>query len=61
MNKFIEILIGLVFLIVPIYMWIDNTASFGISALLFLKGGLIWLSLGIGVTFLIIGLAELKD
>ena len=61
MNKFIEILIGLVFLLVPIYVWIVNFASFGTSALFFLKGGLVWLLLGIGVAFLIIGLTELKD
>ena len=61
MNKFIEILIGLVFLIAPIYVWIVDFAGFGTSALFFLKGGLVWIFLGIGATFLVIGLTELKD
>ena len=61
MNKFIEILIGLIFLIVPVCAWIINFADFGTSALFFLKGGLIWLLIGIGATLLIIGLTELKD
>ena len=38
MNKFIEILIGLIFLIVPVCAWIINFADFGTSALFFLKG-----------------------
>jgi len=61
MNKYLEILIGLVLLLAPIYMWIDNTTGFGTAALTFLKGGLIWALLGIGVMFLIMGLSDLKD
>jgi len=61
MNKFIGILIGLVFLIVPIYAWIVNFAGFGAAALTFLKGGIMWLLLLIGATSLLIGLSGLKD
>ncbi len=61
MNKYLEILIGLILLLVPIYMWIDNTAGFGTAAILFLKGGLVWIFIGIGAMFLIIGLSDLKD
>ncbi|MCK4650292.1 hypothetical protein KAT36_03600 [Candidatus Pacearchaeota archaeon] len=61
MNKFLEILIGLIFLLVPIYIWITNWADFGTSATLFLKGGLIWTLLGIGAMFILIGLSNLKD
>ncbi|MBS3087775.1 hypothetical protein J4226_04220 [Candidatus Pacearchaeota archaeon] len=61
MNKYLEILIGLVLLLAPIYMWIANTAEFGTAATLFLKGGLVWLFLGIGAMFLIIGISDLKD
>ncbi len=61
MNKYLEILIGLIALLVPIYMWITNTSGFGAAATSFLKGGLVWLFIGIGTMFLIIGLSDLKD
>ncbi len=61
MNKYLEILIGLVLLLVPIYVWITNEFGFGTAALDVLKGGLIWLFIGIGAMFLIIGLSDLKD
>ena len=61
MNKFVEILIGLVLLILPIYVWIIDFAGFGDSALIVLKGGLLWAFLLIGIVFLLIGLNSLKD
>lgn len=61
MNKFVEILLGLVFLLVPVFAWIVNFAGFGAAALGFLKGGIVWMSLMIGAVFLVMGLASLKD
>jgi len=61
MNKFIGILIGLILLLIPIYIWIINYAGFGDAALLFLKGGIVWSVILIGAAFLFIGLSELKD
>ena len=61
MNKYLEILIGLILLLVPVYTWITNWADFGTAATLFLKGGLVWVLLGIGAMFLMIGLSDLKD
>lgn len=61
MNKLIGILIGLIFLIVPIYAWIIDFAMFGTSALVFLKGGIMWLLMMIGAVSLLIGLSSLKD
>ena len=61
MNKFIEILIGLLLLIVPIYVWIIDFAGFGESALIVLKGGILWGFLLVGIVFLLIGLSNLKD
>lgn len=61
MNKFIEILIGLVLLILPIYVWIIDFAGFGESAFILLKGGLVWMFILIGIVFLLIGLSSLKD
>ena len=61
MNKFIGILIGLIFLVAPIYAWIVDFAGFGAAALTFLKGGIMWLLLLIGAVSLLIGLSSLKD
>jgi hypothetical protein len=61
MNKLIGILIGLIFLVVPIYAWIVDYASFGTDALAFLKGGIMWLLLMIGAVSLLVGLNSLKD
>ncbi|MFH1238211.1 MAG: hypothetical protein ABIH79_03030 [archaeon] len=61
MNKFIGIMTGLVFLIVPIYAWIVNFAGFGTAAIYFLKGGLIWILILIGTVSLVIGLNSLIE
>lgn len=61
MNKFLGILVGLVFLIVPIYIWIIDYQTFGTAALIFLKGGLIWALMLIGAVSLLIGLSSLKE
>ena len=61
MNKFLGILIGLVLLLVPIYTWIIDYAAFGSSALMVLKGGLMWAILLAGAVFLISSLSSLKD
>lgn len=61
MNKFIGILIGLVFLITPIYAWIVNFAGFGAAALSFLKGSLMWMLILIGAVSLVIGLNSLVE
>jgi len=61
MNKLIGILIGLIFLIVPIYAWIVDFAGFGTAALSFLQGGVMWLLLLIGAVSLLIGLNGLKN
>jgi len=61
MNKYLEILIGLILLLVPIYTWIVDYAAFGSAALTFLKGGLVWIFIGAGLMFLLIGISDLKD
>lgn len=61
MKSLIEILVGLVLLLIPIYLWISNTALFGTAALNFLKGGLIWVLLLIGLILIIIGIIDLKE
>jgi len=61
MAKVGGILLGLVLLIVPIYAWIINLGGFGISALEFLKGGIMWLLMLIGAFSLFSGISGLKD
>jgi hypothetical protein len=61
MNKFISILIGLLFLVAPIYAWIMNYAEFGTAALLFLKGGLVWFVMLIGLVLLLSGISDLRE
>ncbi|NPE26875.1 hypothetical protein HNV12_02640 [Methanococcoides sp. SA1] len=61
MNKYLEILLGLILLLAPIYTWIIDFAGFGTAALTLLKGGLVWIFIGAGLMFLLIGLSDLKE
>lgn len=61
MNKWLELLVGLILLLVPIYAWITNLWGFGAAALSFLQGGLVWLLLLVGLLFIILGISDLKD
>lgn len=61
MNKFLELLVGLVFLLVPIYAWIVNFWDVGVSAMTFFKGGLVWLLILIGVAFVLIGISDFRE
>jgi hypothetical protein len=47
MNKWLEIILGLILLVIPIYVWAINWIGFGTAALEVLKGGVIWVVLGI--------------
>ena len=61
MNKWAEILVGLILLIVPIYAWIVNFLGMGEAALTFFKGGVVWLVILIGLLFLMLGISDLKE
>jgi hypothetical protein len=61
MNKWLEILVGLILVVVPIYAWIVNFGGMGDAALTFLKGGLVWLVILIGALFLMLGISDLKE
>lgn len=61
MNKFVEILLGLVLLLVPVYAWILDYAGFGTAALVVLKGAILWGILLVGLVLLLVGLSSLKD
>jgi len=61
MNKWIEILLGLIFLNGAIFVWAVNFWSFGDAALSFFKGGIVWLVIMIGVILIMLGISDLKD
>tara|TARA_Y100000310_G_C20701337_1_gene830229 strand:- start:6636 stop:6821 length:186 start_codon:yes stop_codon:yes gene_type:complete len=61
MNKWAEILIGLILVIIAVYVWMINIYGFGTAALEFLKGGIIWLIIMMGLLFLMLGISDLKE
>lgn len=61
MNKWLEILIGIILVVAPIYVWAMNYVGFGTAALEFLKGGLVWFVIMIGLLFLLLGISDLKN
>lgn len=61
MNKWFELLLGLVLFISTIYSLGMNLGGMGTAALEFLKGGLIWLVLMIGFLLIILGISDLKE
>jgi len=61
MNKIVEILLGLIILLIPIYLWITGTWGLGEAAIIFLKGGIMWLWIILGALVLSLGLADLKS
>lgn len=71
MNKWAELLLGLILVIVPIIIawfsgpggpWIAGTVSFNFwhAAWEFLKGAVFWFAIMIGVLFILLGLSDLK-
>lgn len=61
MNKWAELLVGMIFLIAAIYVGGMNILSMGTAALEFLKGGVIWLVIMVGLLFVMLGISDLKD
>jgi hypothetical protein len=60
MNKWAEILLGLIFVVAAIligFYYPDWLAS----ALVVLKGGILWFLLGIGLILVMLGISELKE
>ncbi|MBT4257926.1 hypothetical protein HOD88_01960 [archaeon] len=61
MNKWLELLIGLILLVGGIYVWGTNLAGFGMATLSFLKGGIMWGVLFAGLALIILGISDLKE
>jgi hypothetical protein len=60
MNKWAELLVGLILIIIAVSVWVMNYWDFGSSALLFLKGGIVWFVILIGLLFLLLGISDIK-
>jgi hypothetical protein len=61
MNKWLQILAGLILLLGGIFVWGMNFFSFGTSALTLLKGGIMWVVLFLGLILLVLGINNLKE
>ncbi len=65
MNKWLEVLLGLILIIGGILLWYYTLGlgiwDFGTAALEFLKGGVVWFILLIGLLFLMLGISDLKE
>ena len=60
MNKWAEILVGLILVVVAILISFYYPSWFA-SALNLLKGGILLIILGIGLLFVMLGISELKE
>ncbi len=65
MNKWLEILLGLVLIIAAVLAWATTTGlgfwDFGTAAWEVLKGGVVWFIILIGLLFLMLGISDLKE
>ncbi|VVB78343.1 Uncharacterised protein [uncultured archaeon] len=60
MNKWLEILIGLILIVAAVYVFL-TFSSWGQAALTVLKGGIVWFVVLIGLLFLLLGISDLKE
>lgn len=60
MNKWAELLLGLILILVPVILIIQNTWGLGNAAIDFFKGGLVWFVLLVGLLFILLGISDLK-
>lgn len=65
MNKWLELIIGVIFVIAGIVAWALTLDlgfwDFGTAAWNFLKGGLVWAVIMIGLLFLMLGISDLRE
>ena len=59
MNKWLELLLGLILVIAPI-VFVMTHSSWWTAALSVLQGGIFWGVIGIGLLFLLLGISDLK-
>ena len=61
MNKWTELLFGLILVVGSIYVaWGLQWHSLGATAWQFLKGGVVWFVILVGLLFVMLGISDLK-
>lgn len=68
MNKWTELLLGLILIIAAILVWAYSSQwgttgfwDFGTAAWEFFKGGLVWFVIMLGLLFIMLGISDLKE
>jgi hypothetical protein len=61
MNKWVELLLGLVLVVIPIVLSTLVWGNWWTAALVFLQGAVFWFLVGVGVLFILLAIADLKD
>jgi len=66
MNKWLEILIGLIIINISIWIFLSSPQwdafwNFRHAAWILLKGGIFWGIVFVGILFIILGLSDIKD
>jgi len=61
MNKWFEILLGVILLNGAIFLWLTNFWNFGEAALNFFRGGFVWMIIFVGIILITLGISDLKD
>jgi uncharacterized membrane protein len=61
MNKWLELLLGLILVIVPVVLAINNIMGSGTATIEFLKGGVIVGVILIGLLFIMLGISDMKS
>ena len=65
MNKWLEIVLGLILIIIAVLIWAFTLGlgfwDFGSAAWEFLKGGIVWLIIILGLLFLMLGISDLRE
>jgi energy-converting hydrogenase Eha subunit C len=63
MNRWFELILGLILLLGTIALVFPGMPlqSWGVSALSFLKGGLVWIVALAGLILIILGISEIKE
>lgn len=60
MNKWLELILGLLLVTIPLGLALSSWPIWWTNALVVLTGGLFWGLLGLGILFILLGIADLK-
>ena len=61
MNKWVELILGIILIIAPLYVTLSNWGAWGQATLEFIKGGIVVGVILLGLLFIILGISDIKD